>query len=139
MWPLGSKWTPEKQEKIRRTNELRRIVDRYLQAIEQKRPSKRERLTRAELSDRVERAQAQAEKLSGVKRLLKLQEAQDFRHRLDALAVADEVDFSTLEQQFIEVAAEYSEKHGIGTEAWREAGVSVSVLRAAGVDRNSAR
>src|SRR4051794_1038060 len=118
---LGSKWTPEKQEKIRRTNELRRIVDRYLQAVEERRrPSTRERLTREELSERVERARAQAEKLSGVKRLKKLQEAQDYRDRLDALGETDELDFGALEQQFIGVAAEYSQKHGIGTAAWRE-------------------
>ena len=138
---MGSKWTPEKQEKIRRTNELRRIVDRYLQAVEQqKRPSKRERLTREELSERVERAQAQADKLSGVKRLKKLQEAQDYRQRLEALEEADERRLRRASSSSSSsIAAEYSEKHGIGTEAWREAGVSVSVLRAAGLDGSSDR
>ena len=132
---MGSKWTPEKQEKVRRTNELRRIVDRYLQAIEQQSlPSRRERLTRAELSSHRDRARTEADKLSGVKRLKKLQEAQDYRHRLEALEGADEIGFDALERQFIDVAAEYSEKHGIGGEAWREAGVSVSVLRAAGLE-----
>ncbi len=135
MSSLGSKWTPEKQEKVRRTNELRRIVDRYLQAVEQqKRPSTRERLSREELSERVARARAQADKLSGVKRLKKLQEVQDYRVRLEELEEADNVDLTALEQQFIGIAAEYSEKQGIGTEAWREAGVSVSVLRAAGLE-----
>jgi hypothetical protein len=137
---LGSKWTPEKQEKIRRTNEVRRVVDRYLHAVEQRRTSsKRERLTPDELSQRLERARVQADKLSGVKRLKKLQEAQDYQQRLDALEEADEVGFGVLEKEFIGIAAEYSEKNGIGPEAWREAGVSVSVLRAAGLDGSSDR
>lgn len=132
---MGSKWTPEKQEKVRRTNEVRRIVDRYLQAIEQQsQPARRERLTLEELSERAEQARQQADDLAGVKRLKKLQEAQDYQARAGALDQANSADLEALETEFIGVAAEFSEKNGIGADAWREAGVSVAVLRAAGID-----
>jgi len=59
--------------------------------------------------------------------------------RLDAQDALDQVtatiDLEALEAGFVEHAASYSERKGITWAAWREAGVAVPVLSAAGVKR----
>jgi hypothetical protein len=59
--------------------------------------------------------------------------------RIDAQEALDQmtavVDIDALEVGFVEYAASYSDRKGITWPAWREAGVSSGVLRAAGVKR----
>ncbi|MGB5187399.1 MAG: hypothetical protein WBO84_09780 [Acidimicrobiia bacterium] len=57
----------------------------------------------------------------------------DTQETLDQLA--ETVDIDALEAGFVEYAASYSTRKGITWPAWREAGVSAAVLRAAGVKR----
>ena len=57
----------------------------------------------------------------------------DTQETLDQLA--ETVDLDALEAGFVEYAASYSTRKGITWPAWREAGVSAAVLRAAGVKR----
>ncbi|MGB5531810.1 MAG: hypothetical protein WBN71_01775 [Acidimicrobiia bacterium] len=57
----------------------------------------------------------------------------DTQETLDQLA--ETVDVDALEAGFVEYAASYSTRKGITWPAWREAGVSAAVLRAAGVKR----
>jgi len=62
-----------------------------------------------------------------------------YQARIDAQETLDQltatVDIDALEVGFVEYAGSYSERKGITWPAWREAGVSVGVLRAAGVKR----
>jgi hypothetical protein len=62
-----------------------------------------------------------------------------YQARIDAQAALDSmtatIDLDALEVGFIACAASYSERKGITRPAWREAGVSSSVLTAAGVRR----
>ena len=62
-----------------------------------------------------------------------------YQARLDAQASLDQlaatVDIDALEAGFVEYAASYSTRKGITWPAWREAGVSAEVLRAAGIKR----
>ena len=62
-----------------------------------------------------------------------------YQARIDAQAaldtMTDPVDIDALEVGFITYAASYSDRKGITWPAWREAGVSASVLAAAGVKR----
>lgn len=62
-----------------------------------------------------------------------------YQARIDAQAALDAmtatVDHDALETGFVEHAASYSERKGITWPAWREAGVSADVLKAAGVRR----
>ena len=62
-----------------------------------------------------------------------------FQARIDAQRALDQVtatvDIDALEVGFIECAGSYSERKGITWPAWREAGVSSGVLRAAGIKR----
>jgi len=57
----------------------------------------------------------------------------DTQETLDQLAETADID--ALEAGFVEYAASYSTRKGITWPAWREAGVSAAVLRAAGVKR----
>lgn len=65
-----------------------------------------------------------------------------FQARLDAQETLDQltatVDLDALEVGFIEYAGSYSERKGLTWPAWREAGVSAEVLRAAGIKRTRA-
>jgi hypothetical protein len=65
-----------------------------------------------------------------------------FQARLDAQETLDQltatVDLHALEVGFIEYAGSYSERKGLTWPAWREAGVSAEVLRAAGIKRTRA-
>jgi hypothetical protein len=65
-----------------------------------------------------------------------------FQARLDAQEALDQltatVDLHALEVGFIEYAGSYSERKGLTWPAWREAGVSAEVLRAAGIKRTRA-
>ena len=62
-----------------------------------------------------------------------------FQARIDAQEALNQltatVDIDALEVGFVEYAASYSARKGITWPAWREAGVSSGVLRAAGVKR----
>mgnify|MGYP001820643570 CR=1 FL=1 len=65
-----------------------------------------------------------------------------FQARLDAQEALDQltatVDLDALEVGFIEYAGSYSERKGLTWPAWREAGVSAEILRAAGIKRTRA-
>ena len=62
-----------------------------------------------------------------------------FQARIDAQEALDHmaavVDLDSLEAGFVEYANSYSQRKGITWPAWREAGVSAEVLKAAGVKR----
>ena len=62
-----------------------------------------------------------------------------FQARIDAQEALDQmaavVDLDALEAGFVEYANSYSQRKGITWPAWREAGVSADVLKAAGVKR----
>ena len=62
-----------------------------------------------------------------------------YQTRLDTQEMLDQltatVDIDALEVGFVEYAASYSTRKGITWPAWREAGVSAGVLRAAGIKR----
>lgn len=62
-----------------------------------------------------------------------------FQARIDAEEALDQmaavVDLDALEAGFIECAGSYSRRKGITWPAWRAAGVSAEVLKAAGVSR----
>jgi hypothetical protein len=62
-----------------------------------------------------------------------------YQARLDAQDALDQltatVDIDALEVGFVEYATSYSTRKGITWPAWREAGVSAGVLRAAGIKR----
>jgi hypothetical protein len=50
-------------------------------------------------------------------------------------STSEGVDLGALEAAFVKAAGPYSQRKGIGYEAWRAAGVEPRVLKAAGIGR----
>lgn len=67
------------------------------------------------------------------KRVELIQKRLDLESRLVDLQEA--VDLEALEEGFVAVAADYSERKGITYSAWREAGVPAAALKRAGIKR----
>jgi len=135
---MARQWTEEEQAKASRSHQVRRKVDSYLKALEQLQEfsQRRDRLSPDQLQVKIDAATAEVPSLSGVKRLLKIQEVQDLKGRLEAAtAPGPQIDLKTLEDEFVDVAAEFSAKNNISYAAWREIGVSGDVLRSAGLMR----
>jgi hypothetical protein len=109
-----------------------RAVKTFLKAIESRRPGRP--VTKESLEKRVasldERIREEADP---VKRLDLVQERLDANESLKQVEARH--DFDDLEQAFVDVAKEYSERKGISYTAWREIGVPAATLKKAGVPR----
>ena len=64
-----------------------------------------------------------------------LQERYDLLAELGTMDV--NVDITSYEDAFIDVAASYSERHGIAYASWREVGVPAVVLKRAHISRSA--
>lgn len=113
--------------------EQSRAVAAFLEALETNKP-KRGRKRTPETIDR--QLAALDEKLSRANAISRLSIIQD---RIDLLAAKEalqnDVDLSTYEEDFVDVAAQYGERKGISYAAWRELGVPAPVLKRAGIGR----
>jgi hypothetical protein len=110
-----------------------KAVKAYLQAIaapkRRGRPVTPESLE-ARIADIEQRLREESDPLA---RLDLYQARVDAHEALDQLTAT--VDIDALEVDFVQYAASYSTRKGITWPAWREAGVSAGVLRAAGIKR----
>src|SRR5688572_23530738 len=111
-----------------------RVVRSYLESLRANAP----RRGRPRTADTIERRLATIEtKLataSPVRQLQLVQERRDLHTELAAMG--EPVDMAGLEASFVEVAAGYSQRHGISYASWREVGVSAAVLSRAGIGRS---
>jgi hypothetical protein len=125
------------KEALAEGREQGRIVRAYLEALDPRgtgEPGRRHR--RRSLADidarLVDVDRRMAASSSVMVRLHLAQERVDLE-RARAASDAHQPDVGALEARFVKVAAAYSERKGVSWAAWREAGVPVKVLRAAGV------
>ena len=110
-----------------------KAIKAYLQAISAPKPRGRPvtpESLEAKIADLEQRLRNESDPLA---RLDLYQARIDARDTLDQLTAT--VDVDALEAGFVQYAASYSTRKGISWPAWREAGVSPEVLRAAGVKR----
>ncbi|MBI2706332.1 MAG: hypothetical protein HYX32_13735 [Actinobacteria bacterium] len=110
-----------------------RAVRNYLNALEAHKPKRGRRRTPESIAARLDRIEGELESADSVKRVELIQERLDLRAELDTYE--NKIDLADLEAEFIEAAAEYSERKGISYKAWREAGVPAATLTAAGITR----
>jgi hypothetical protein len=109
-----------------------RAVKSFLKAIESRRPGRP--VTKESLEKRVSSLDDRIrEEEDPVKRLDLVQERLDANESLKQVEARQ--DFDDLEQAFVDVAKEYSERKGISYTAWREIGVPAATLKKAGVPR----
>ena len=110
-----------------------RAVRRYLEALDAHRPKRGRKRTPDSIKRRLDDIDNRLKGADPLTRLQLVQERMNLESALASKAVA--VDISSLEDEFVDAAAEYSERKGITYAAWREAGVDAAVLRRAGITR----
>jgi hypothetical protein len=110
-----------------------RAVREYLAALEQERKPGR-KLDQPTAEARIAEVQRQIDdEPDPAKRVELIQKRLDLEQRL--VELAEEPDLEALEREFVDAAADYSERKGISYTAWREAGVPAATLKQAGVKR----
>lgn len=130
--PRVHKMSQAHKEALAAGRDQSRIVKRYLEALERARTERRAHVVSQEALRRqleeVERSLNSADPLG---RLLLLQRRKDLTAAL--LKHEELARLADLEEAFVQVAASYARRKGIAFETWREARVSPSVLRRAGI------
>ena len=121
------------KEALAEGREQGRAVRRYLEALEANKPRRGRKRTPEGIQRRLANIE---ERLASADALSRLHLAQERMDLEEALASSSEgVDIAALEEAFIKAAGPYSQRKGIGYEAWRAAGVEPRVLKAAGISR----
>ena len=129
----GKKMTAQHKAALACGREQGRAVRDYLAELnEEKKPGRK--LDAETLQQRIQenREQIDAEP-DPAKRVELIQKRIDNEERLANLG--EEADVEALQEEFIKVANEYSERKRITYSAWREAGVPAAVLKEAGIPR----
>jgi hypothetical protein len=110
-----------------------RAIAAYLEALENHRPKRGRKRTTESINRRLTAIDSALESAPPVKRLSLIQERLDLLHERDALEM--KIDLSGLEREFVTTAKSYGQRKGISYSAWRQLGVSPSVLKRAGITR----
>ena len=108
-----------------------KTVRAYLEALENRHPRRGARPNPSKMQERITAIEAALETADPLERVNLHQERLDLAHQLETLEQGDR--FENLEEAFVTVAAEYSKRRGISSEAWLAVGVSKTVLKRAGV------
>ncbi len=125
--------SPEHKEALAKGRQQAKVVRNYLEALHSDGQRGRP-VNRGSLEAKIERLQTRInEEPNSARRVELIQERLDTERRLAELQ--ESVDREALERDFVAVAKEYSQRHGITYTAWREAGVPAAVLREAGITR----
>lgn len=111
-----------------------RAVRRYLEALEASKPRRGRKRTREGIEKRLAAIEERMAAADALSRLHLVQERMDLEAELAASAEGG-VDLNALEAEFIQAAGPYSQRKGIGYDAWRSAGLEPRVLKAAGIAR----
>jgi uncharacterized protein YicC (UPF0701 family) len=112
-----------------------RAIREYLEALEAHKPKRGRKRTPDSIKKRLVKLEAEIVDSDPMKRVALIQERMDLEEELTT--VDGGVDLSSLEEDFVRYAQEYSARKGISYAAWREVGVSPATLTAAGVSRSS--
>ncbi len=111
-------------------------VREYLKALEQNAPRRGRKRTPEGVDRQLKAIDAQMAEATVTKRLDLIQQRMDLETEKEALAAADTIDMTALENSFVRYAASYGDRRNISYAAWREAGVSSATLKAAGIRRS---
>lgn len=112
-----------------------KTVREYLEALQVNRPKRGRRRTPETIRKRLAAIDTELETADSVERLKLVSERMHLESELLSLDAG--IDISSLEAEFIKIAARYSERNKITYHAWREVGVSAQVLKAAGIRRTA--
>lgn len=108
-------------------------VSAYLEALETHKPKRGRKRTPESIQRQLSDIEQKIDSVSPTQRVEMLQKRRDLERAMDSSG--DTVDISDLEEEFVNIAADFSERRGIEYATWREAGVSAAVLRRSGISR----
>jgi hypothetical protein len=129
---MPDRMTKEHKEALARGRRQARVVRAYLAALKSRRRGRP--VTKESLEERLRRLRGLIdEEQDPVRKVELVQKRLDVEARLTEMD--DAPDIARLEQDFVAVVKEYSERRNVTYTAWREAGVPARVLREAGVRR----
>jgi uncharacterized protein YicC (UPF0701 family) len=111
-----------------------RSVRAYLEALESTRPKRGRKRTKESINSRLGTIASDLEGANPLKRLQLAQEELDLMEELTGMDKG--IDMGELESEFVKVAKSYGDRKGISYNAFREVGVSASLLKEAGVSRS---
>lgn len=113
-----------------------RAIKSYLKALADRKPGRP--VTKESLNKRLETVNRKIDDSDNPLAQVELIQSRiDIEQALENLEEAE--DMESLETEFIEHAASYSERKGISYTAWREYGVPAKVLRTAGIKETRRR
>ena len=121
------------KEALAEGREQGRAVRRYLEALEANKPRRGRKRTPEGIQRRLATIEERLASADALSRLHLAQERMDLEAEL--VASSDGIDLGALESAFVKAAGPYSQRKGIGYEAWRAAGVEPRVLKSAGIGR----
>ena len=121
------------KEALAEGREQGRAVRRYLEALEANKPRRGRKRTPEGIQRRLAAIEERLASADALSRLHLAQERMDLEAEL--ASSSEGVDLGALEAAFVRAAGPYSQRKGIGYEAWRAAGVEPRVLKAAGIGR----
>ncbi|MFM7271069.1 MAG: hypothetical protein ACKO2C_05490 [Actinomycetes bacterium] len=125
--------TAEHKAKLAAGRNESRAVARYLEALEAHRPKQGRKRTSETVAKQLAATEAGLKTATGIERLELLQRQRDLKAEAERLA--EGVDLSALEAEFVKVARAYGERKGITYGTWRDFGVAADVLKKAGIQR----
>lgn len=111
-----------------------RAVRAYLEALRSTKPKRGRRRTAESTQNRLAAIETAVVDASAIDELLLIQERRDLTAEFAEVNVG-QVDITSLEEAFIEVASAYGERKCIEYSTWREVGVSAAVLKRARITR----
>lgn len=115
--------------------EQSKAVGAYLEALEGNKPKRGRKRTPESIDKQLAALDDKLSKANPISRLQVIQDRMDLLAAKEALKA--DVDLTTYEDDFVDVAAAYGERKGISYAAWRELGVPAPVLKRAGISRGS--
>lgn len=113
-----------------------KVVRDYLEALKANKPKRGRKRTPESVNNRLEAIEEELIEASAIEELRLVQERRDLQDELAKLE-AGSVDITVLEDEFVKVAASYSDAKGISYATWRDVGVAAGVLRRAGIPRSA--
>lgn len=110
-----------------------RVVREYLEALRANKPKRGRKRTLETVKSQLTAVAKELMEADPVRELQLVQRRMDLQAELESMNA--KVDMKKIENAFIKVARNYSERNGITYSAWREIGVSPAVLKSAGIGR----
>jgi hypothetical protein len=111
-----------------------RVVRSYLIGLRAAAPRRGRPRTTETIERRLAAIEDQLTSADPIRELRLVQEKRDLHAELASMHQAHDV--TALEDEFVGVAKDYSERNGISYQAWREVGVPAAVLSRAGISRS---